>query len=82
MAKFLVTGFTPETGGEVTANGIIYDGDKSFVFSAWNVPFDPSSATPIRQQIDSVLADVINQQITAYGQIQVVLTQADIEYLT
>jgi len=82
MAKFLVTNFTPETGGEVTASGIIYDGDKSFVFSAWNVPFDAASATPIRQQIDTVLADVVNEQIKNYGQIQVVLTQADIEYLT
>jgi len=82
MAKFLITGFTPETGGAVTANGIIYDGDSSFVFSAWNVPFDPLSATPVRQQIDSVLADVVNKQIATYGQVQITLTQADIEYLT
>jgi len=52
------------------------------VFSASNVPFAPYSATPIRQQIDSVLADIVNQQIANYGQAPIVLTQADIEYLT
>lgn len=81
MAKFLVTGFTPEGSGEVTANGIIFDGDSSYVFSVWNVAFDHHSATPIRQQIDAVLADIANKQIANYGQTPITLTQADIEYL-
>lgn len=81
MAKYLVTGFSPESGGDITVNGVIIDGDSSFVFSTWNVRFDHTSATPIRQQIDVVLAEVATQQFANYGHAPIVLTQADIEYL-
>lgn len=81
MARYIVTGFGAESGGSVTATGILVHGAEMHIFSVWNLTFDPASATPVKAQIQSGIVDAANTQLADYGY-NATLAATDIEYLT
>jgi len=82
VAKYLVTGFTPEAYGSMSANGVLTMPNAGCsIFAVRDIHFDPVSDIPARQQIESVFVDAVNKQLADYGHAAITLTQADIEYL-
>lgn len=85
MSRAFITGFAPNNKGFMQLHGFVHNQvtDFYFIFMADQVPYDYTSATPIRTQLQNEAASQVNLALTLAGHGEEAnIIPADIEYIS